>query len=432
MGAITGLVGLNGGASGTGFQTPQQAQIQQGVNTGQTTQSYGQNQQALAQQQGLLNALQGQNGIGNQSSVYNQMQGIANGTGPNPAQAMLAQQTGQNVATQGALMAGQRGASGNVGLMARQAAQQGAATQQQAVGQGDTMQANQSLNALGQMGNIANTQASNQIGATGAVTQANQAEQGNLLNALGAQNSATVGSQGSVNSGNTTLAGTQMQGQQGLLGGAMNAAGSIAGLARGGQVGASMPMASGGMAGPQSSFGQFLSSVGTPGQASSGPAAQLGSNAGAQALSQVGSNFQGPQGSGAGEIDNYNPDTAYAGPSAGPWAPGMNGPAQAPDTSTSTGVSAIDDTMSGGGMVDVVLSPGEKVVSPGKVSDAAGGLIKAMTVPGKANVKGDSLKNDTYKTKLPEGSVVIPRTKSKDPQKEKSFVQATLAKRGRK
>ena len=60
------------------------------------------------------------------------------------------------------------------------------------------------------------------------------------------------------------------------------------------------------------------------------------------------------------------------------------------------------------------------------------GKIEAKTVPGKANVKGDSLKNDTYKTKLPEGSVVIPRTKSKDPQKEKSFVQATLAKRGRK
>ncbi|CAM6002768.1 unnamed protein product [Sphagnum balticum] len=92
--------------------------------------------------------LQGTNGVQVQQQVLNQLQGVANGTGPNPAQAALNQSTGQNINSQAALQAGQRGASGNVGLLARQIGQQGAAIQQNAVGQGATMQATQELNAL--------------------------------------------------------------------------------------------------------------------------------------------------------------------------------------------------------------------------------------------------------------------------------------------
>ena len=142
MGAVGGLIGINGGNSGTGFSTPS------GTNAAQLQTAYTGNQNALTSQQNLLNALQQQNGLGNQTNVYNQLQGVASGQGPNPAQAMLNQETGQNVANQAALMAGQRGASQNVGLMARQAAQQGANLQQQAVGQGASMQAQQGLNAL--------------------------------------------------------------------------------------------------------------------------------------------------------------------------------------------------------------------------------------------------------------------------------------------
>src|ERR1700679_261280 len=117
MSNISGLVGTAGGFKGTGVSGPNTA-----VSQGQIDQSYQQNQQAL----------QGQNGLGNQSQVYGQLQGVANGTGPNPAQAQLAQATGANTANQAALMAGQRGSAANVGLLARQAAQQGAANQQAA------------------------------------------------------------------------------------------------------------------------------------------------------------------------------------------------------------------------------------------------------------------------------------------------------------
>ena len=165
MGAWSGLLGNNNGANGTGFSTPQGANITNPTNPGQINNAYSGNQTALAQQQALLQALQAQGGLGNQSQVYNQLQGVVNGTGPNPAQAQLAQATGTNVANQAALMAGQRGAGSNVGLIARQAGQQGAATQQNAVGQAATLQANQSLNALNSAGSIANTQVANQIGA---------------------------------------------------------------------------------------------------------------------------------------------------------------------------------------------------------------------------------------------------------------------------
>lgn len=122
----------------------------------------GATQAALAGGQNLAGQLAAANGVGTQGAAVSglqnlanqqagtaqQYQNIANGTGPNPAMAALNQATGTNVANQAALMAGQRGAGANVGLLARQAAQQGANTQQQAVGQGATMQAQQQLGAL--------------------------------------------------------------------------------------------------------------------------------------------------------------------------------------------------------------------------------------------------------------------------------------------
>lgn len=231
MGAITGLLGLNGLPTNP-------------INQGQVNSSLSGSQNALTQQQSLLNALQAQNGLGNQASVYNQLQGVANGTGPNPAQAMLNQSTGQNVANQAALMAGQRGASANPALIARQAAQQGANTQQQAVGQGATMQANQSLNALGQLGGLANQQAQQQIEGTGAVTSANQAQQQQLLGAQQGYNNNLAGMQ----NGQTSNQGDFIsQGMKGLS--------SLAALlAEGGQV-SSMPQV---QEGPKSMFGQSL------------------------------------------------------------------------------------------------------------------------------------------------------------------------------
>jgi len=71
-----------------------------------------------------------------------------------------------------------------------------------------------------------------------------------------------------------------------------------------------------------------------------------------------------------------------------------------------------------GKMVDVELSPGENVHMP---------CGARTTVPGSAKYDGDTTKNDTYKTKLPSGAIVVPRTVSRDPSKEARFVAAIRA-----
>ena len=92
----------------------------------QAQEQYAAALQQQQQQQNLLQALQNQGALQNQSNVYNQLQQVAQGQGPNPAQAMLNEATGTNVANQAALMVSARGAASNPGLIARQAAMQGA------------------------------------------------------------------------------------------------------------------------------------------------------------------------------------------------------------------------------------------------------------------------------------------------------------------
>lgn len=143
----------------------------EGANQNEYNQALSNSQSGLKQQQNLMNALASQNGISNQSQVYNQLQQIAQGQGPNPATALLNQQTGQNVAQQGSLMASQRGANTNPGLIAREAAQQGANLQQQAVGQAASTQAQQSLGAIGQSGELANQEVAQQQNQQNAYSQ---------------------------------------------------------------------------------------------------------------------------------------------------------------------------------------------------------------------------------------------------------------------
>jgi hypothetical protein len=237
MGGVAGMFGGGGGSGGTGYAAPAAASIQTPTSTQQATNAYGMSQSALQQQQAFLQAVQAQNGLQNQSNVYNQLQGVASGTGPNPAQAQLAQATGQNVANQASLMAGQRGANANVGLMARQAAQQGAGIQQQAAGQAATLQAQQSLNALSGMGNLATQQAGQQAQATGAYTGATQSEQEALLNSIAAQNNANVNMQSNMNTVNGQLVGQQLGAQDQMFGNAMSNVGSAFQLVGGGSSG---------------------------------------------------------------------------------------------------------------------------------------------------------------------------------------------------
>lgn len=369
IGAIGGLLGIGGGVSGTGqnITNPTTApQLQTGYNNAQNAQT---------SQQALLQALQAQNGIQNQNQVYGQLQGVANGTGPNPAQAMLNQATGQNVQNQAALAASQRGAGANAGLIARQAAQAGANAQQNAAGQAATLQANQSLNALGQAGNLATNQVGNQIGATTANTQAAQSEQGLLNNANAGTNSVYGG-----------LANTTLQGQQGVVGGLLGGAGTALGLghAQGGEI---ESFADGGAATsqPQSTAGAFLS--GWAGN-NAGQSANKGPMTGSQAIQQGMTQF----GKGIGQAFSNNDN------SGGNW----------------TDEAAIDSAaLAKGGSV------GSKLKSGGGV-------------PGKPKVPGNSYVNDTVSAKLSPGEVVIPNSvmQSKDPVRGAAmFVQQVMAKK---
>jgi hypothetical protein len=363
-------------SKGAGFT----AQSGSPVTSDQSQQAINNTNTGLDSQQALAQALAAQGGIQNQNQVYNQLQGVANGTGPNPAQALLAQQTGANVANQAALMAGQRGAGANAGLIARQAAQQGANTQQQAVGQGATMQANQSLNAINSAGSLANTQVANQIGAQQGLTAAQQGQQNSLLGSQ-LQNASQQ------NQSNTAIAQGNQKSQAGLLGGVVSGLGSALALANGGMIGAIGK----GIAGDDS--------------APAAPQASQGSGLFDKLLSGIASPVKSAIGS--------------VGDSLG---------------------SMVPVPFADGGKVPALVSPGEKILSPEQAKAAKGGKIEALngkTVPGTPTVGGakNSYANDTVPANLSPGSVVLPRsvTQAKDPKAAaEKFIAALKSKSSKK
>lgn len=216
------------------------ANIQAGTNVNQLNNAYTGAADAIGLQKNFANAAAGQNGFGNLQSAYDQNQNIANGVGPNPAQAMLNAETGRNVANQAALMASVRGASTNPALIARLAAEQGANTQQNSVGQGASLEANQRLNAVNNLGNIAQ----NQVNSTGQALNnygaGVQNEQNILQNANSATNNAAVGMQSNLNNVNAQVSQGNQQSGNHLLGGTLNGVASAVGLgslfAKGGEV----------------------------------------------------------------------------------------------------------------------------------------------------------------------------------------------------
>jgi hypothetical protein len=208
VGAVAGFLGNLFGGGG-----PQMPNITDPVTGAQITDANGRVVASQDQLKSFAQSLQGADGVKNQSLVFNQLQAVTQGKGPNPAAAMLAESTGKNVANQAALAAGQRGASSNVGLIERQNAQQGAQTQQQAVGQGATLQANQALNALNASGGIAAQQVGETQSALNASAETALNNQNQILNAQTAYNNQQVGGQGSVNAGNTSITTAQIPGQ---------------------------------------------------------------------------------------------------------------------------------------------------------------------------------------------------------------------------
>jgi len=385
-GALAG--GLMGWFGGKDDETdPTMPDITSPVTQGQLNQAHGATQSGLEQQQAFVNALNAQNGIGNQSQVYNQLQGIASGTGPNPAQAMLNQATGANVANQAALMASQRGSSANSGMLARQAAMQGANIQQNAAGQGATLQANQSLNAIGAAGNMANQQVGQQANAVGNFNQFAQNNQGQLLGAQSNYNNAITGAKGNVNSNNQLAADRDAKQTGGLLNGVGAAAGA------------------------------FAKGVG------GGGSSDTGSTDAMFKMPQLGANVVKTTPSGPSLGANLN----FAG----------GGPVGA--------ASFVGRHLSGkpqlahGGTVDALVSPGERYLPPAEVKKVASGkkapLSAGQKIAGTPKHPGNDYRNDTVPKKLQEGGIVIPNSvlQSKNPHAAAAtFVAAVLAKQGLK
>lgn len=408
MGFVGDLVGL-GGNAGMSFRADK-ANVLQPVSLGETHQGYNDAQRALHQQNEFVRALQGQGGIQNQSNVFGQQQGLANllgaqalGYGPNPALQQLSNTTGQNVANQAALMAGQRGAGANAGLMARQIGQQGAGIQQNAVGQAALMRAQQQLAAQqalqqqqGMMGNLAGQQVSQLGQATMGANQAAQSEQANLLNALAQYNNANVAMQSNVNNANAGIANTTAQGQQGLFGGVLGGVGSAIGMAHGGQV---PKYAFGDLAPASPNLGNFASQLPAP---MPGPQ----SNAGQFLFSS------------ASAIPEKKSEFEQMGSPNNPGAGALN--------------SGMKDLVGGAiKTLGPVIAAG--AAAKGGIIDSGSLAANGKMVPGKAEVKGDSLKNDKVPAILSPKEIVIPRsiTLSKDaPEKAKAFVAAVLARNG--
>lgn len=479
--SLTGGVSGNSGAAGMNYQAGA-ADIHTPTTDQQALDQYNNAQSGIGNQISFLNAVQQQNGLGNQTNVYNQLQGVVNGTGPNPAQAQLAQATAANTANTAALMAGQRGASANPGLIARQAAQQGAANQQQAAGQAATLQAQQSLGALGQSGQMATNMANQQANATNAFSNASQGEQGLVLNSIAGQNSANVGSQQSMNSSNAGIAGVVAGGQQQLIGNVLGGAGMAFGLAEGGTV---PHMADGGgttelapattsdaATGAKSKLGQFFNNMNAQPQSSNQGMAQagqaIGKGIGTAAkglynyISGSGGTSTPPVTSDQNEamMNQYGIDTT---PNAAGISPQQQFDAMQgtiPSASAASAIPAVEDIaleadggmmqtamklapmiamLNHGGRVPAMLSPGERYLSPEKVEKVAKGadpIKEGKKVPGKPKVKGskNSYANDTVPATLQEGGIVLPRsvTESKHPHwAAHKFVSAIMAKQGK-
>lgn len=435
----------------------------------QLNSSYAQTQSGLQNQQDFVNALNAQNGLGNQGSVFgqqqglaNQLQGVANGTGPNPALAQLQHATGQNVANQSALMAGQRGSGANAGLMARLAAQQGGNIQQQAVGQGATMQAQQQLAAMQQlqnqqanMGNLANNQVGQQQTGLNAYNTAALQQQANLY-----------GLQSNANTSNAAIAGGNQRGQQGMFGGMMGGLGSAMGgmFGGGGGGGASGGMSMAGGAGDTmggasemigegatmvAAHGGMVPNYAAGGEVASDPLMQPiqnvqiedsnadtpQSNVGRMLSSNIASGFgtSGPGvpatsggGSGGGMGGGMGDMAGLAGKGLMQWGEhealpylqnffgGMLGAGGALATTAGP-------TMAGGagdaiGAAAPEMVAGAATAAPVVAAAAHGGVIgeqlasQGRQVPGRATAPGDSQKNDVVPAKLSPGEIIIPRS----------------------
>jgi len=186
---------------------PEQAQLLDSTNQNQLGTSYQNNLDAIQKQQNFTTGLTaaGNQGVAAQQQLLSQLQDQAEGKGPNPAQAALANATGANVANTAANIAGARGAGTNAGLAARNAANAGAQIQQDAAGQAAALQAQQQLAAQQQVGALATQQVNQQGQAIGNLNTATANARNAELSGAAAVNNARLGNATAVNNANSPM-----------------------------------------------------------------------------------------------------------------------------------------------------------------------------------------------------------------------------------
>lgn len=150
----------------------------------------------------------------NQAALAQQLQAQANGQGPNIANLQLQQATNQNNQQAAGAVASQRGM--NPALAARLIQQQNASNNQTAAGQSGVLRAQQQLAAQQGLANVYGQQA----GEANSNLAANES-------ALGNQNNATVSATNAQNQEAGQIQQNNANQQAGILGGAMNAVGSM-------------------------------------------------------------------------------------------------------------------------------------------------------------------------------------------------------------
>lgn len=407
-----GIAGQVGNALGTSDNYTA-GQINDGTNSAQLQQAYANSLETQDMTGQLANTLTPQTAaaVGQQNQLAAQLQAQANGQGPNVAQNQLNQATGANVSNQAALMAGQRGSSSNVGLMARQAAQQGAATQQGAAGQAATLGAQQQLNAQNSLASLSANQIGQTASAVGNDTNATQNEQAILQGANTSFNTAT-NAQSGINA--TTNAANQTA-NNGLLNGVASAAAMAMFAAKGGMV---QKMASGGLpnvqagGAPNSFVGKYLN--GSNDSSSTAPAQptsqtqQLGNTVGTalgKGISAAGKGISNLMSPPTPTMDQQNANIGNEAATVLPSQPQL--------------------------MADPSLQAYSKG-GPVKQMQAKGGPVKADNKSEKAKVKGNSYDNDTIPAMLSEDEIVLPREVTQHPNAPAmaaEFVRQTLAKK---
>jgi hypothetical protein len=402
----------------------------------------------------------------NQAALAQQLLAQSQGQGPNLANLQLQQATNQNNQQAAAAAASQRGM--NPALAQRLVMQQQAMNNQNAAGQAGVLRAQQQLAAQQGLAGV--------YGQQGTEANANVAAN---ESALGNQNNAVTSAVNSANQANAQIAQNNANQSAGIFSGITNAVG-------GGAL-SSILHEGGEVERPEKHLEKLLISIGDkvkPVHLSGGGSALMPSSVPQNAIDPGLAN--GPSDSannlfGAANLQGGSPmsgassmqgqdDSEFGGSSIGSsGASGLPGAASSNPLSgmmgggegggglgllalaASSGAEIPAYGQGGGimsmlpmlamlaakgGKIPVALSPGELKIPAHKVEAVASGKEKASEagerIPGKAKVKGDSLKNDTYMTHANAGDIIVKRTKAQNDKDAREFLLAIKADKEKK